>query len=821
MGDIFYKVLEMSIYGSIAILAVLLFRLVFRKCPKSILIICWLVVALRLILPYNFNSPTSALNIGKLFVSKTDVSETVKYDPETRLREATTVDRSVQQTAQNSAPAGPDTVAAADSQASESLQEQTENKASKVSLKTILPVVWLSVAGAMLIFSAVRYAMFYSKARWSSRSFDGRYYMANNIDSPFVVGVINPKIFFPINMDDNEREYVLNHEWTHIKNKDGLTKLLSYIILCIHWFNPLVWIAFFMLCADIEMRVDEETTNNFSLAMVKEYCKSLVRHAADDNNRGGSFMQSTAFSGLGFGGMETKIRVTNLLKSKVTSKTIQITAVAVTMIFAVLVSASSVDHERKTYDRPLESEPSDTAAECAAVVESTEESGLRSDDYISAYCLFINDFEHKHPGSSYALIYINNDLFPELVVENPDCGREYASEICVYTFRDGEIVLVLDGCYYDAIGTEAYAYVPYGDFMCHMRDSEESREYYGYSMFDLMNGNEPFVSVTYEFNNYYLDGRIIDFDQAKAAIHLDELKIIYGEQNSEDIISTLYGSGSQESTVTTSGTTSESTTESETSESTSETTVETAPKWMPVSQMQDETVFEFSYETYRKPKLDCTYGLFIIEIPANDRVRITYNEKTYDLAVKSARLELFASDAYLFKHNGQAYIYLVTGRDNYYSDINVYKVTDDSVSYIGTAENMIVRIFYGTDEIFCYELNPNRDFPLTSRNYKVGSDGMPYTDDHIVELDWYGTLRAKKEMTGFIVRDGAVTPDTKTIYAGDMVEVVNIDETDHIDFKDADNEIIRYYIIVDRNNYYDADNPVWVVNLLKTLLERP
>ena len=74
-------------------------------------------------------------------------------------------------------------------------------------------------------------------------------------------------------------------------------------------------------------------------------------------------------------------------------------------------------------------------------------------------------------------------------------------------------------------------------------------------------------------------------------------------------------------------------------------------------------------------------------------------------------------------------------------------------------------------------------------------------------------------MTGFTVRDGAVTSDTKTIYAGDLVEVVYIDETDHIDFKDADNEIIRYYIIVDRNNYFDPGNPVWIVELLKTLLE--
>ena len=818
MGEIFYKVLEMSIYGSIAILAVLLFRLIFRKCPKSILILFWLVVGLRLILPFNFNSPTSALNIGMFFVPKTGVTEDVRYDPETRLREATTVDRTVQQTAQSSAPEVADNAAAADSQATGTLQDQTENKASNVSLKTILPIIWISVAGAMLIFSAVRYAMFYSKARWSSRSFDGRYYMANNIDSPFVVGVIKPKIFFPINMDDDEREYVLNHEWTHIKNKDGLTKLLSYIILCFHWFNPLVWIAFFMLCADIEMRVDEETTSNFNLAMVKEYCKSLVRHAADDNNKGGSFMQSTAFSGLGFGGMETKLRVTNLLKSKVTSKAIQITSIVVTMIFAVLVSASSVDHERKTYEKATDPEPEVTVTESAAVIESTEESGLWSDDYIGAYCTFIYNFEHEHPGSSYSLIYINKDLIPELVVDNPDCGREYASEVSVYTFRNGEIVPVFEGCIYDAIGSEAYGYVPYGDFLCHMIvNSEDSSEFYGYSMSDLMAGNEPSVTLTYEYKNYYLDGEIVDYDKASAAMHESEMKTIYGEQTADEVISTLTGTGSQTSTVAT--TTSESTTESETSESTSETTVETAPKWMPVSQMQDETVFEFSYETFRMPTLDCTYGSFIIEIPADDRVRITYNGKAYDLAVKSARLELFASRAYLFKHNGQAYIYLLTGRDDYFSDINVYRVTDDSVSYVGTAENMIIRIFYSTDEILCYEMNPQRDFPATSRNYKVGSDGMPYTDDPIVKLDWYGALRARKEMTGFIVRDGAVTSDTKTIYAGDLVEVVYIDETDHIDFKDADNEIIRYYIIVDRNNYYDPGNPVWIVELLKTLLE--
>ena len=384
MSEIFYKVLEMSLYGSIAILAVLLFRLVFKKCPKRVMILFWIIVALRLVIPFNFNSPTSALNIGKFFAPKTVSQETVTYDPETRLREITVIER----TAGTEPVAEPLPVVTDQIEPAPSYVAEPEPEPVKVTAKDVIPFVWLGVTAGLLIFSAVRYAIFYSKARWSSRSFDGRYYMANNIDSPFVIGIFSPKIFFPINMDDDEREYVLNHEWTHIKNKDGITKLLSYVILCIHWFNPLVWLAFFMLCADIEMRVDEETTSNFNLSMVKEYCKSLVRHAADDNK--GAFMQSTAFSGLSFGGMETKIRIKNLLDKKINSKAVQIVAIAVTMVFALLVSAASVDHQRPVKLKPAETVPSESGAMSDPTETSdpgavlfTDESGETSGSEIS------------------------------------------------------------------------------------------------------------------------------------------------------------------------------------------------------------------------------------------------------------------------------------------------------------------------------------------------------------------------------------------------------------------------------------------------------
>nr|MCR4731417.1 M56 family metallopeptidase [Saccharofermentans sp.] len=214
MSFIFSKVLEMSLYGSIAILVVLLFRLIFKKCPKRVMILFWIIVALRLVLPFNFNSPTSILNFGKFVQPKTASAESTVYDPETRLREIAVADSTPAVIEQNAPDAA---VIDNGSDAPETAPVVTE-QAPKVTFKSVLPYIWLTVMVGMLIFSAIRYAIFYSRARWSSRSFDGRYYMANDIDSPFVVGIINPKIFFPINMDDDEREYVLNHEWTHIKN---------------------------------------------------------------------------------------------------------------------------------------------------------------------------------------------------------------------------------------------------------------------------------------------------------------------------------------------------------------------------------------------------------------------------------------------------------------------------------------------------------------------------------------------------------------------------------------------------------------------------
>ena len=657
MSDLFYKVLEMSIYGSIAILAVLLFRLVFRKCPKKILIFFWIAVAIRLVIPFNFNSPTSALNIGKLFSPKIAVSENSEYDPESRLREVTTAGRRDEITVLQSAggTSGDEMSYEVGNPAQEAVDGSGKN--SRLSVWNVIPVVWLGVAGAMLLFSLVRYMIFYSKARWSSRSFDGRYYMANDIDSPFVVGVIKPKIFFPINMDDDEREYVLNHEWTHIKYKDGLTKLICYIILCIHWFNPLVWVTFFMICADIEIRVDEDTTSSFNLAMVKEYCKSLVRHAAED--RGGAFMQSTAFTGLGFGGMETKLRVKNLLDNKISSLVVQIVAIAVSMIFALLLSAASIDHKEPVKRAVNETDITSAAqsTETAAPSEMTGNSGFTDDG-----------------------------------TRNTEGGA-------------------------------------------------------------TDNTNETSVA----------------------------------SETSETTSETTEGTPTPTPTTT-------------------PVPVETKPS---ISDMQEGTIFTFDGK-YRNPQLDCTYGTFDIKASANDRIKVTFNGKVYELSIKNNYMSMYLNTAFLAKAYGEVYLYVALTREvgsTQACDLDVYRVTDDSITFVGVCEGLIIRIINSTNEIFCYEDVPYGGCVQVSRNYRICPGGLMEQSDNVCDLYPITGTTVKKPLTGFVVKDGRITDEERTIFPGEVAFPVYVNVAEYIDFKDNDGAIIRVDFKNEFNTYYSAGDP--------------
>ena len=831
MGDIFYKVLEMSIYGSLAIIAVLLFRLVFQKCPKRIMILFWIIVGLRLTLPFNFNSPTSALNFGKLFQPKVSVTETSVYDPETRLREMTTEERVIP--AETAVVTGESM--SGNEQGNVAVQTAAEAPAPKVTAKTVIPYIWFAVMLGLLIFSAVRYAIFYSKARWSSRSFDGRYYMANDIDSPFVVGIFSPKIFFPINMDDDEREYVLNHEWTHIKNKDGLTKLLSYIVLCIHWFNPLVWLAFFMLCADIEMRVDEETTSNFSLSMVKEYCKSLVRHAADDNK--GAFMQSTAFSGLSFGGMETKIRIKNLLNNKITSRAVQITSIAVTMVFALLISAASIDHQRGRKAPAVAGQTETSASDPTDKAVSDWDNG-----FIDAYKQLIISLSGDR-NDRFNLIYINDDLIPELVYEDMTTTN---SKVSLYTYADGTVKTVFLNRKYDGADTDTFFYVPEGDFIVNQVSNTGGEDcyHYSFSLESLMNGSSPEHTGHYTFTECYFDDEEISreeltlkfntkklqriegkYDEVTALGMLDSLRMSKDHKISSDNANTT--ALSEITDITTEPSDTEMTETEATTETTSETTVPsptpvpvTSVKIIDISKIKDFTVTPFKNEANNYSySVSGSFGYVIVRfVPENNTVLIYVNDKEFEFAVPTST----TNGIYLLKDYGKANIYIqfmISGGNQ----IGVFNLTDEGVTFRGALKNSTFERAVDNPRTF-WIIENYGDNALVDvyRNYEMSKqDGMPVPNDYMMTLfDPKMKLRAKGDLSGYRIQNGRVYKDQiVSVKAGDILIPLRTDENKYIQVRTAEGVDFQIDFTSQRSRFYDKNNVRWIYYAIEDWFE--
>lgn len=824
MGEVFSRVLEMSLYGSIAILAVLLFRLIFRKCPKKILILFWIVVAARLLCPVNFNSPTSVLNVRTLFPSRAETAVTEAYEPDTTVQVAS-VPGNVPAVTGDFVPADADAVTSP-----ANVEAVKESGTSRVSFYFVASIIWIAVTGGLIIFSVIRYAIFYSKAKWSSRSYDGRYYMANDIDSPFVVGIFSPKIFFPFHMDDDEREYVLNHEWIHIKNKDSLIKLIGYFILCIHWFNPLVWLAFVMLCADIEMRVDEETTSNFDVSMIKEYCKSLVRHASDD--KGGAFMQSTAFSGLGFGGMETKMRITNLLKKQETSLGFRLVALLCTIPVVILVSASSLDHKDAWFEKkPVIPEES---AEESEAVETSETPAVYEWDsgYVSYYADIICQCENSGFLYHYSLCYMDDDLIPELVTDNLEAQHhEYGDEVSVYTFRDGKVRKVIDEYYYDVIGSSYYYYLPNCDFICNVvTESDNADYYYVYTLDGILSGSDPVITGKIKNGAYFVDGNEVTEKEFTSTLRTTASVVVGGEYSADKILEILGISGDADADGIPGATDNTDVTASASSSY--------DPKNDPVygendagpdmsgysdrtfDNLPNGTILTFDMDDNMDYVLEGNYGKVIFRRLAG-RLMISVNghEYTEEVDYRSCL------QPYLFKYYGQVYIYWQI-YDGEYWNIRVYALSDYAAVYSGTKEKIRLDYFENTEYFMCEEQYGNDAICSIHRGYWVSySGGLPQPKADWCYFGEYDRVRVKNDMTGLIVgEEGIATDMAMTIHGGDEIYLIaSTAGPDYgtLDVKTLDGTRIRIDISDAYELCYARDNERWLYVYLLTKFERP
>lgn len=304
LSEVFLKIVNMSISASWLVLAVLLLRLVLKKAPKWVSVLLWGFVAVRLICPFSIESMLS------LIPSAETVSPEIMMDwtPEisTGIGSVDTVINPI--ITQTFAP----------------------NPATSANpLQILIPVagiLWLTGIVAMLLYTAVSYFLLRRRVA-TAVLLRNNIYQSENVDSPFVLGIIKPKIYLPFQMDGKNLEHVIAHEESHIRRKDHWWKPFGFVLLALHWFNPLMWLGYILLCRDIELACDEKVIKEMDNENRADYTQALV--ACSVNRR------SIAACPLAFGEVGVKERVKSVMNYKKPAFWIIIAAVVACVAVAV------------------------------------------------------------------------------------------------------------------------------------------------------------------------------------------------------------------------------------------------------------------------------------------------------------------------------------------------------------------------------------------------------------------------------------------------------------------------------------------------------
>ena len=305
MNELFLKIINMSISASWLILAVLILRLVLKKAPKWVNVLLWGIVAVRLICPLSFESTLSLIPSAETF--PLDIEMAAKP----------TIDSGV--------PAINSVVNPVLSSFAPPQHVLTSANPLQIWIP-ILNIIWLIGVGSLLLYTAVSYWRLCRKVDTAVRYKDN-IFQSENVSSPFVLGLIKPRIYLPFKLDGQNLEHVVAHEKAHIHRKDHWWKPLGFLLLIIHWFNPLMWLACVLLCRDIELACDEKVIKELGNEQRADYTQALV--ACSVNRR------MIAACPLAFGEVGVKERVKSVMNYKKPAFWVIILAVIACVIVAV------------------------------------------------------------------------------------------------------------------------------------------------------------------------------------------------------------------------------------------------------------------------------------------------------------------------------------------------------------------------------------------------------------------------------------------------------------------------------------------------------
>ena len=305
MAAVFLKLLNLSISASWLVLAVLVLRLVSKRSPKWMNVLLWGIVALRLMLPFSIESALSLIPSAE-----TLSQEVVRFDPAPTITSGVEfIDNAVNPSLSESFAAAP--------------------------LASVNPLyvwtylagwVWLIGLAAMLLYALVSYLRLRRRVS-VSLCVRENIYLCDAISSPFILGVVKPRIYLPSGLDEVQRQNVLAHEQAHLARRDHWWKPLGFALLAVYWFNPVLWLAYTLLCRDIELACDERVIRTMDESAVKTYSTVLLACSMP--------RKAVITCPLAFGEVGVKERVRNALHYKKPAFWVVAASVAVCVVVAV------------------------------------------------------------------------------------------------------------------------------------------------------------------------------------------------------------------------------------------------------------------------------------------------------------------------------------------------------------------------------------------------------------------------------------------------------------------------------------------------------
>lgn len=433
MNEFFLKIINMNISASWLVLALLILRLVLRKAPKWVNVLLWGIVAIRLVCPFSLESPVSlvpnSIGTGELvsvwmddYIGDIDIHhpDSVYYDAAIGAGREPISDGE----------GGYYIVTKHDQLGEPSTIENT--------VMPVLAIAWSIGMVLLALYTTISYWCLHRRVATAVRYRDN-IFQSDNVPSPFVLGIIKPRIYLPFRLDGQVLEHVVAHEQAHIHRRDHWWKPLGFLLLTIHWFNPLMWLAYVLLCRDIELACDEKVIKELGSDQRADYTQALVSCSVS--------RRTIAVCPLAFGEVGVKERVKSVMNYRKPAFWVVAVAVIACVVVAICfltnpkedVPKEEVSKEEMPDGIELADLDGDGVSEQLVTEELTPNEHyavqiIREDGSV----LWSAELGLPHTGWDAYFLYQDNDV-NGILRYNPVMFQGFASYFYeLYTFPNGE-----------------------------------------------------------------------------------------------------------------------------------------------------------------------------------------------------------------------------------------------------------------------------------------------------------------------------------------------------------------------------------------------